>query len=118
MNFIFWRNVLSALFIVAFVLDLIFGNGVESWRHWIAGAAFLVSVDDLISTFEKYRVHGRISEPQAKTFQHVLSVLIIGFFIYDLVSDREIIWRDWFIGVGFAFALRNLALTSRERSRR
>lgn len=118
MNLIFWRNVLSALFILVFILDLIFGNGVESWRYWIAGAAFFISVDDLISTFEKYRAGGRISEPRAKKIQHVLSVLIIAFFVYDLVSDREIIWRDWFIGVGFAFALRNLAVTFRDNPRR
>ena len=118
MIFIFWRNVLSAIFLVAFVLDLIFGNGVDSWRAWIAGAAFFVSVDDLISLLEQYRNGRRISEPRAKTFQHVLSVLIIGFFIYDLVSDREIIWRDWFIGAGFAYALRNLAVTFRNNPRR
>ena len=113
MNLIFWRNVLSALFIVAFVLDIIFGNGVESWRHWIAGAAFFFSVDDLSSTVEKYLATKKISEPRAKTFQHVLSVLIIAFFVYDLVSDREIIWRDWLIGAGFMYAVRNLAVTAK-----
>ncbi|MBR1645938.1 MAG: hypothetical protein IJ685_04080 [Selenomonadaceae bacterium] len=118
MNFIFWRNVLSMIFLIAFVLDFIFGNGVESWRHWIAGAAFFISVDDLISTLEKYGNGRRISEPKIKTFQHVLSVLIIAFFIYDLVSDREIIWRDWLIGAGFMYALRNLAVTFRDNPRR
>ena len=118
MNLIFWRNVLSVIFLVAFVLDLIFGNGVESWRHWIAGAAFLVSVDDLISTLEKHGNGRKFSESRAKTFQHVLSVLIIAFFVYDLVSDREIIWRDWLIGAGFAYALRNLAVTFRDNPRR
>lgn len=118
MNLIFWRNVLSVIFLVAFVLDLIFGNGVGSWRYWIAGAAFFISIDDLISLFEKYRAGGRISEPKEKKIQHVLSVLIIGFFIYDLVSGREIIWRDWLIGAGFAFALRNLATTFRDNPRR
>ena len=111
MDLIFGRNVFSALFIVAFALDLIFGNGVENWRHWIAGAAFFFSVDDLISTFETYIKTKKFSEPRAKTFQHVLSVLIIAFFVYDLISDREIIWWDWFIGVGFAFAIRNLLTT-------
>ena len=118
MDLIFWRNILSALFIVAFVLDIIFGNGVESWRHWIAGAAFFFSVDDLSSTVEQYLKTKRFSEPRPKTFQHVLSVLIIAFFVYDLVSDREIIWWDWFIGAGFAFAFRNLAVTFRDNPRR
>ena len=115
MNFIFWRNVLSVIFLVAFVLDLIFGNGVDSWRYWIGGAAFFVSVDDLISTLEKYGNGRRISEPRAKTFQHVLSVLIIAFFVYDLISDRKIIWDDWIVGVGFMYAFRNLAMTFRLR---
>ena len=118
MNFIFWRNVLSVIFLVAFVLDLIFGNGVESWRYWIAGAAFLISVDDLISTLEKYGNGRKFSEPKEKKIQHVLSVLIIAFFIYDLISEREIIWRDWIIGVGFAYSLRNLAVTFRDNPRR
>ena len=118
MDLIFGRNVLSALFIVAFALDLIFGNGVENWRHWIAGAAFFFSVDDLSSTFETYIKTKKFSEPPAKIFQHVLSVLIIGFFVYNLISDREIIWWDWFIGVGFAYSFRNLAVTFRDNSRR
>ena len=118
MNLIFWRNVLSVLFLAAFVLDIIFGNGVESWQNWISGAAFFFAVDDLSSTVEQYLKTKRISEPRAKTFQHVLSVLIIAFFVYDLVSDREIIWWDWFIGAGFAFAFRNLMRISRDNPRR
>ena len=113
MNLVFWRNVLSVIFLIAFVLDLIFGNGVESLNRWVAGVAFFISVDDLISTLEKYGNGRRISEPKSKIFQHVLSVLIIGFFIHDLVSDREIIWRDWLIGAGFMYAVRNLAVTAK-----
>ena len=114
MNLIFGRNVLSALFLVVFALDLIFGNGVESWRHWIGGAAFFVSVDDLFSTFEQYRREQRISNYRWKIVQHVLSVLIIAFFVYDLATGRNIVWNSWIIGVGFAFAIRNLAVTARD----
>lgn len=115
MNLIFGRNVLSALFLVVFALDLIFGNGVDSWRHWIAGAAFFVSVDDLISTFEQYRREGQVSTYRWKIVQHVLSVLIIAFFVCDLVTGRNIVWHSWLIGLGFAFALRNIATTVRDR---
>ena len=114
MNLIFGRNVLSALFLVVFVLDLAFGNGVESWRHWIGGAAFFVSVDDLLSTFEQYSREQRISNYRWKIVQHVLSVLIIAFFVYDLATGRNIVWNSWIIGVGFAFAIRNLAVTFRD----
>ena len=114
MNLIFGRNVLSALFLVAFALDLVFGNGVESWRHWIGGAAFFVSVDDLISTFDEYRREQRISTYRMKFIQHVLSVLVITFFVYDISTGRNIVWNSWLIGVGFAFALRNIATTIRD----
>ena len=114
MNLIFWRNMFSLLFLVAFAGDIFFGNGVDSWRHWIGGAAFFVSVDDLISTFDEYRREQRISTYRWKIVQHVLSVLIIAFFVYDLATGRNIVWNSWFIGVGFAFALRNLATTYRD----
>ncbi len=114
MNLIFGRNVLSAVFLVAFALDLVFGNGVDSWRHWIGGAAFFVSVDDLISTFDEYRREQKISTYRFKIVQHVLSVLIIAFFVYDLATGRNIVWNSWLIGVGFAFALRNIAVTIRD----
>ena len=115
MNLIFGRNLLSAVFLVAFVLDLIIGNGVDSRRHWIGGAAFFISVDDLISTFEQYRREEQISTYRWKIVQHVLSVLIIAFFVYDLATGRNIVWNSWLIGVGFAFALRNIAVTVRDR---
>ena len=115
MDLIFGRNVLSVVFMIAFVLDLIFGNGVESWRYWISGAAFFISVDDLTSTFEEYHRRQKISTEGIKIFQHVLSVLIIAFFVHDLVTGREIIWRDWLIGAGFIFAVRNLLRLHRDR---
>ena len=114
MNLIFGRNILSAAFIAVFVLDLVFGNGIESWRHWIGGAAFFFSVDDLISTFEQYRREQQISTYRWKIVQHVLSVLIIAFFVYDLATGRAIVWNSWLIGVGFAYAFRNLAVTFRD----
>ena len=52
MNLIFWRNVFCVAVIVTFVLDIFFGNGIESWFDWFIGAGFGFSICTLMTNFD------------------------------------------------------------------
>lgn len=117
MNLIFLRNVVSILFLVAFVLDIIFGNGVN-WRDWICGAAFFFSVNDLMSSFKKYVSERKVYPFGLKLLQNVTSVLVIVTFALSFVFGKSWHWFDWFIGAGFALAIHTLVMNHGGRSRR
>ena len=117
MNLTFLRNVVSIIFLVAFVLDLIFGNGVD-WRNWICGAAFAFSIIDLLSTFKTYVSKRSVYPFGLKLVQNVTSVLVIVMFLLSFVFDKSWLWFDWFVGIGFSLAIHTLATKFGGRSRR
>ena len=108
MNSFFLRNIFSVFVLIWFVLDLIFGNGVD-WRDWICGAAFLVSLENLLSTLEEHLDNRKIYKMDETFWANVASVLIIGSFVFSLIFGENLwVWDDWLIGAVTAYAVLNL----------
>ena len=102
---------MSVIFLVAFVLDLIFGNGVGNWYDWLFGALLINSGGNLLSTFEKYHGTREIYKFNSGFVSDVLNGIVIALLIVRLVFGTIFNWWDCLIGAGFAFAVRNLLTT-------
>lgn len=109
MNLIFWRNVFCVAVIVTFVLDIFFGNGVANWSDWICGAAFLVAIDNLLSTADEHFGKQKIYTTD-EFVANAASVLVIGSFVVALIFVENLWnWFDWFSGAACAYAVKILS---------
>ena len=108
MNLIFLRNVAGLLFLIAFVPDLIFGNGVENWWDWLLGAILVNAIHGLASTFGKYHGTRELYCFDANSVSDVLNVLIVVLLTFRIVFGGSINWWESFVGAAFSFFVHSL----------
>ena len=111
MNLTFLRNVAGIFFLVAFVCDLVFGNGVESWWDWLAGAILVNAIYNLASTFRQYRGTRKLYRFDEKFVSDVLDMLIVLLLTIRIIFGSALNWREFFVGASFAFFVRSLVST-------
>lgn len=115
MNLIFLRNVLGIFFLVAFVCDLVFGNGVENWWDWLVGVILVNAIYSLASTFEKYRGTRARYKFDFNSVPDVLDMLVILLLAVRIIFGSTVDWWEFFVGASFTFFVRSLISTLTRR---
>ena len=54
MNLTFWTRVVCILYLISFVTKILFGTSPFSWRDWMSGIAFAISIYFLEPLVDKY----------------------------------------------------------------
>lgn len=53
-NLTFWTRVVCTLYLIAFVVNVVFGSRDVYWRDWFSGVVFAIAIYFLEPIFGKY----------------------------------------------------------------